>query len=165
MASRLAILLSLATLTMVLLQIRPSHAQNSPQDYVDAHNTARLRVGVPNATWGDNVAAYAQRYANSRTGDCSLVHSHGPYGENTAYGYGTSSITGADAVNLWLAEKPYYNHASNCCVGGDCLHYTQVIWHYSIRLGCARVPCSNNDGWYVICNYDPPGNYFGKRPY
>ncbi|KAL6211847.1 hypothetical protein ACLB2K_017078 [Fragaria x ananassa] len=143
MASLLAILLCFIVLTVVLL-VQPSHAQNSPQDYVDAHNAARLRVGVPNVT---------------------LVHSYGPYGENLAYGYGSGAITGVDSVNLWLEEKPYYNHNSNCCVGGECLHYTQVIWHYSIRLGCARVQCSNPGWWFVTCNYDPPGNYYGKRPY
>ncbi|KAL6219097.1 PREDICTED: basic form of pathogenesis-related protein 1-like [Fragaria vesca subsp. vesca] len=164
MASLLTILLCFIVLTVVLL-VQPSHAQNSPQDYVDAHNAARLRVGVPNITWDDTVAAYAQHYANLRSGDCSLVHSHGPYGENLAYGYGSGAITGVNAVNLWLEEKPYYNHNSNCCVGGECLHYTQVIWHYSIRLGCARVQCSNPGCWFVTCNYDPPGNYYGKRPY
>ncbi|KAK9904643.1 hypothetical protein M0R45_000535 [Rubus argutus] len=28
----------------------------------------------------------------------------------------------------------------------------------------ARVQCSNL-WWFVTCNYDPPGNYIGQRPY
>ncbi|KAH8498627.1 hypothetical protein H0E87_017527 [Populus deltoides] len=97
-----------------------------------------------------------------RISDCNLVHSNGPYGENLAKGSG--SFTGTAAVNLWVAEKPCYDYASNSCVGGQCLHYTQVVWRNSVRVGCARVKCTNG-WWFVSCNYDPPGNYIGERPY
>ncbi|KAL6347789.1 hypothetical protein AAG906_026318 [Vitis piasezkii] len=103
---------------MGLVLAHISYAQNSPQDYLDAHNVARAEVGVESLTWDDTVAAYAQNYANQRFGDCNLVHSGGPY----------------------------------------------VIWRNSLRLGCARVQC-NSGGWFVICNYDPPGNYVGQRPF
>ncbi|KAF3955674.1 hypothetical protein CMV_019126 [Castanea mollissima] len=120
------------------------------------------QVGVPNITWNSTVATYAQNYANSRIGDCNLEHSNGSYGENLAKGSG--SFTGTAAVNLWVAEKNCYDYNSNTCVGGQCLHYTQVVWRNSFRLGCARVQC-NNGWWFVTCNYDPPGNYVGQRPY
>ncbi|KAJ4823024.1 Pathoproteinsis- leaf protein 6 [Turnera subulata] len=140
-----------------------SNAQNSPQDYLDAHNAARAQVGVANIVWDDTVAAYAQNYANSRISDCNLVHSGGPYGENLAKGSGT--FTGTAAVNLWVGEKPNYNYTSNSCLPGtQCLHYTQVVWKNSVRLGCARVQCTTG-WWFVSCNYDPPGNYVGQRPY
>ncbi|KAK4563511.1 hypothetical protein RGQ29_005860 [Quercus rubra] len=145
-----------------LVQLHTSHAQNSQQDYLNAHNVARAQVGVPNITWDSTVATYAQNYANSRIGDCNLVHSNRSYGENLAKGSG--SFTGTAAVNLWVAEKNCYDYNSNTCVGGQCLHYTQVVWRNSIRLGCARVQC-NNGWWFVTCNYDPPGNYDGQRPY
>ncbi|XP_073270901.1 pathogenesis-related leaf protein 6-like [Primulina huaijiensis] len=138
-------------------------AQNSPQDFLNAHNAARAQVRVGPMTWDANVAAFAQRYVNSRLGDCNLVHStNRPYGENLAKGSG--DFTGVAAVNLWVAEKPNYNYGSNSCVGGECLHYTQVVWRNSVRLGCARAQC-NNGWWYISCNYDPPGNYVGQRPY
>ncbi|XP_004289701.1 PREDICTED: pathogenesis-related protein 1B-like [Fragaria vesca subsp. vesca] len=147
-----------------LAAVHPSHAQNSQQDYLNAHNTARAHVGVANIIWDSTVAAYAQNYANSRIADCNLVHSGGPYGENLAKG-SSSALTGTAAVNLWVAEKPYYNYTSNSCTGGQqCLHYTQVVWANSIRLGCARVQCTNT-WWFVTCNYDPPGNYVGQLPY
>ncbi|RWW14637.1 hypothetical protein GW17_00021576 [Ensete ventricosum] len=53
-------------------------AQNSPQDYVSAHNAARAAVGVGPVSWDNTVAAYAQNYANQRAADCQLVHSGGP---------------------------------------------------------------------------------------
>ncbi|KAG6652674.1 hypothetical protein CIPAW_05G022600, partial [Carya illinoinensis] len=139
-----------------------SLAQNSPQDYIDAHNAARKQVGVQNMTWDTTVAAYAQNYANTRIDDCNLVHSSCTYGENLAKGSG--SFTGTAAVNLWVAEKPYYYYSNNSCVGGLCLNYTQVVWNTSVHLACVRVQCI--DGWwFVSCNYDPPGNYVRQRPY
>ncbi|KAK7856648.1 basic form of pathogenesis-related protein 1 [Quercus suber] len=66
--------------------------------------------------------------------------------------------------HLWVAEKNCYDYNRNTCVGGQCLHYTQVVWRNSVRLGCARVQC-NNGWWFVTCSYDPPGNYDGQRPY
>ncbi|CAL5377550.1 unnamed protein product [Camellia sinensis] len=157
--------LSLAFVCLLSLAlVHPSYTKNSPQDYLNAHNAARAQVGVGPMTWDNNVAAYAQRYANLRKRDCYLIHSNGPYGENLANGSG--SFTGTDGVNLWIGEKPFYNYNSNSCVREkDCLHYTQVIWRNSTRLGCARVQCTNNGWWFVICSYDPRGNYIGQRPY
>ncbi|XP_041990507.1 basic form of pathogenesis-related protein 1-like [Salvia splendens] len=137
-------------------------AQNSPQDFVDAHNRARAEVGVAPVGWNATVADYALRYAEKRSGGCELEHSGGPYGENLAEGYGEFSAV--DGVGLWVGEKPSYDYASNSCVGGECLHYTQVVWRDSTQLGCARKQCRN--GWqFVICSYYPPGNYIGQRPY
>ncbi|KAJ4716076.1 Pathogenesis-related protein 1 [Melia azedarach] len=155
--------ISLAIFCVVALAtINLSSAQNSPQDYLRAHNEARARVGVGQMRWDNRVAAYAQNYANQRKGDCRLVHSGGPYGENIAWSSG--DLTGTAAVKLWVDERPRYNYNSNSCVGGECRHYTQVVWRNSVRLGCAKVRC-NNGGTFVICNYDPPGNFVNQRPY
>ncbi|KAK9080140.1 hypothetical protein SSX86_001815 [Deinandra increscens subsp. villosa] len=115
--------------------------------------------------WDANVAAYAQNYANERRGDCNLVHSSGgPYGENLAKGSG--DFTGTAAVNSWVGEKASYDHNSNTCAqGAVCGHYTQVVWRNSVKLGCARVQCTNNGWWFVICSYSPRGNYVGQSPY
>ncbi|GJR48205.1 ribonuclease H-like domain-containing protein [Tanacetum coccineum] len=84
------------------------------------------------------IAAYAQNYANQRLAYCNLVHSGGPYDENLTEGRGT--FTGTAAVNLWVAEKTYYNYTtSTCATGKVCGHYTQVVWRKSTELGCARV--------------------------
>lgn len=151
----------LGILMFVLCQ---THAQNSPQDYVALHNWARAQVGVGPVTWDNTVAAYALAYANKRKSDCAMIHSTGPYGENIAAGY-YPEFTGADAVKLWMNEKPFYNYASNSCTGGhECGHYTQMVWRTSVRIGCARVGCKANSQ-FVVCNYDPPGNYNGEWPY
>ena len=55
----------LLSLTIVHLTL----AQDSKEDYLNAHNAARADVGVPPLNWDDTVAAYAQNYANQRIGD------------------------------------------------------------------------------------------------
>ncbi|XP_022958838.1 basic form of pathogenesis-related protein 1-like [Cucurbita moschata] len=140
-----------------------TNAQNAPGDYLALHNRARAQVGVGPMQWSNTVAAYAQAYAEKRKGDCAMIHSIGLYGENIAAGY-YPEFTGADAVKLWVNEKPLYDNASNKCVGGECGHYTQMVWRSSMRLGCARVPCKANSQ-FVVCNYDPRGNYIGEKPY
>ncbi|KAI3958832.1 hypothetical protein MKX01_023508 [Papaver californicum] len=149
-------------LTLVALLIHVSHAQISPEDYLSPHNAARAEVNVEPLVWDDNVAAYASDYANQRTGDCALVHSTGSYGENIAMSSGDLAVK--DAVNMWVSEMSNFDHESNSCRGGQCLHYTQVVWANTVRLGCASVSCSAG-GTFVVCSYDPPGNYVGQLPY
>nr|QYF06693.1 pathogenesis-related protein 1g [Allium sativum]QYF06694.1 pathogenesis-related protein 1g [Allium sativum] len=139
-------------------------AQNSPQDYIDAHNQARAAVGVGPVSWDQNVTDYAQNYANERAEDCQLIHSSGPYGENIFAGSG-KAWSGLDAVASWVSEQQYYDYNSNTCANGQvCGHYTQVVWANSVSIGCARVMC-NTGGYFITCNYNPPGNYLGQWPY
>ncbi|XP_050210682.1 basic form of pathogenesis-related protein 1-like [Mercurialis annua] len=159
------ILLALFSLINLAL-ILPSTGQNTPQDFLNAHNAARRAVGagLPAMSWDNNLAAYARNYANQRINDCALEHSSGPYGENIAWG--RPDLLGTAAVKLWVDEKAFYNYNANSCAPGEqCGHYTQVVWRNSVRLGCARVKCTNGAGTFITCNYDPPGNFIGERPY
>ncbi|KAJ4716074.1 Pathogenesis-related protein 1 [Melia azedarach] len=142
----------------------PSHSQDSPQDFVDAHNAARQQVGVGPVTWDDKLAAYARNYANQRSDDCDLIHSSNcPYGENLALSSGDLSAT--KAVNGWVDEKAYYNYDTDtCATGKTCGHYIQVVWLKSVRIGCAKVRCKTG-GTFIGCNYDPRGNHLGQKPY
>lgn len=161
--SKILSILAIIYFISLTLNSHLSLAQNSPKDFLYAHNKARAQVGVQPLTWNNTIAAYAQGYATHRLGNCEMEHSQGPYGENLAEGYGYQ-FTAVDAVTMWVGEKPNYDYRSNSCVGDECLHYTQVVWHDSVHLGCARLKC-HNDWWFVICSYDPPGNYEGERPY
>ncbi|KAL6012832.1 hypothetical protein ACLOJK_003321 [Asimina triloba] len=159
-----ALALALLSVISLALLAQQSTAQNSPQDFLRAHNAVRAKVGVGPMSWDNRVAAYALSYARQRMGDCRLVHSRGPYGENLFWGSGRE-FTAADAVNSWAAERQYYDYRTNTCARGKvCGHYTQVVWRNSVRLGCARVKC-NNGAIFIICNYSPPGNVAGQRPY
>ncbi|XP_031480805.1 pathogenesis-related leaf protein 4-like [Nymphaea colorata] len=143
--------------------IHGAHAQNSPQDFLAAHNAARAEVGVGPMAWDDTVAAYAQNYANQRIGDCNLVPSD-KYGQNI-FKAGGQDYTAVDAVKAWVSEKSDYDYNTNTCANGKmCLNYTQVVWRNSVRLGCARVKCNSGE-IFITCNYDPAGNVVGERPY
>ncbi|XP_043710090.1 pathogenesis-related protein 1A-like [Telopea speciosissima] len=140
--------------------------QNFGKEMVDQHNVVRKSLGLGPLTWNETVAGYAQRYADQRSGDCQLVHSQGPYGENLYWASGSAELeTAAAAVKAWVDEKSDYDYATNTCVNGKmCGHYTQVVWKNSQQLGCASVKCSDN-AYLSVCSYYPPGNYIGERPY
>ncbi|KAF7127250.1 hypothetical protein RHSIM_Rhsim11G0148300 [Rhododendron simsii] len=130
--------------------LHSSNGQNSQQDYLNGHNSARSAVGVGPMTWDANVAAFAQQYANQRAGDCALQHSGGggKYGENIAVGSG--DFTGAAAVGLWVSEKADYNHNTNTCAAGRvCGHYTQpqdyLNGHNSVRSAVGVGPMTWDD--------------------
>jgi len=139
-------------------------AQNTVQDMLDAHNTVRANVGVPPVSWDATVAC-----AEKRRADCAVVYSPlgRPYGENVFVGTGTEWNM-LDAVNLWVAEKQYYDHATNTCsapAGQSCDQYKQVVWRDTKAIGCAGVVCDGGAGVYIICDYSPPGNVVGQTPY
>ncbi|WP_234046734.1 pathogenesis-related family 1 protein [Streptomyces adelaidensis] len=127
-------------------------------------NKARADVGVPPLVWDDAVAAHARSWARVRVADCRIVHSNSRYGENLAKG-SDPDYSMSDAARLWIDEKPDYDRPSNSCENDrECLHYTQVVWRGSTRVGAAKARCAN--GWtYVAANFDPPGNWVGRRPY
>jgi hypothetical protein len=57
-----------------------------------------------------------------------------------------------------------YDYKSNTChQGGPCGHYTQVVWSGTRELGCGVARSPSREIW--VCNYNPPGNYIGQRPY
>ena len=151
-----------------------SIAQTQRAKFLSAHNAERRRLGLPLLVWDNTLATYAAKYAanQDRVGaGCSgnLRHSNGPYGENL-YWYWTSTralATPGQALASWISEKNYYNYRTNTCAWGkECGHYTQVVWAKTRRVGCVARACASNRGaTYVICNYNPPGNYIGQRPY
>ncbi|XP_024541000.1 pathogenesis-related protein 1C-like [Selaginella moellendorffii] len=142
---------------------------STESDLVDAHNSARSAVNVPPLVWSTQVASYAQNWASTLQASCQMVHSKGPYGENLYMWRGSDGLVAppaTDAVKEWVKEKADYNYASNTCAPGKvCGHYTQVVWRNSVRVGCARVKCNGANAYIVSCNYDPPGNVGGQKPY
>ncbi|CAL5383150.1 unnamed protein product [Camellia sinensis] len=133
------------------------------QEFLSAHNKARLHIGEPVFIWDTSLALFATQFTRQRAADCALIHSNGPYGENIFWGSG-NQWTPTDVVRLWIKEHKFYDRTSNSCANGKiCGHYTQIVWRDSMRLGCARVQCNSGDV-FAICTYDPPGNYVDEQP-
>lgn len=106
-------------------------------------------------------------------------------GENIAAGEGTdyTTISAEKAAQIkdervsnvvnekkhgWCGEEePFYDDAAKNCNGGECGHFTQVVWDATTEIGCGAK--LNYDGnaytWAVVCNYNPTGNLNGKNPY
>ncbi|PSS36201.1 Pathogenesis-related protein like [Actinidia chinensis var. chinensis] len=138
---------------------------NYVSQFLAPQNAARSVRRVPPLVWDEKLARYAKWYANQRRWDCDLRHSNGPYGENIFWGSG-EDWTPAQAAAAWVGEQRWYNSWSNSCADGqECGHYTQIVWRTTRRIGCARVVCFGGKGVFMTCNYDPPGNYIGERPY
>ncbi|XP_043823985.1 glioma pathogenesis-related protein 1 isoform X2 [Dromiciops gliroides] len=76
------------------------------------------------------------------------------------------------AVKLWYDEFRNFNfETQECAQKKMCLHYTQVVWAHTFKVGCALHYCTKIKGYpsdhgaLFICNYAPAGNYFPLKPY
>ena len=141
----------------------------------EAHNRVRAAatpVPVPALEamyWDEEAAVVALDWAQR----CLWRHSGtAGFGENL---YASTSVddTIAEAVGSWASEAADYSYAANSCSPNrQCGHYTQIVWRDSLGVGCASWACdtgspfSTSSRWiYWVCNYVPPGNYVGERPY
>jgi uncharacterized protein YkwD len=142
-------------------QPRPQPRPDRSRPIVTAHNEIRAEVGIPPLSWSAPLAKVAQRWANKLArGGCRLDHSTSRYGENLFAA--SSAVSPEHVVQKWASERKDYNHARNTC-RGVCGHYTQIVWANSRSLGCASASCGSTVVW--VCNYDPPGNFVGEKPY
>jgi uncharacterized protein YkwD len=147
--------------------------------WLDTQNAVRRNAQqpVPNPplpplTWSAGAAAVAQAWADN----CNYMHNsgRGDRGENIAASAPPGRWTLADAVAAWAGEAPDYDYATNTCAAGQqCGHYTQLVWRGTTRAGCAHRLCTTNSpflpqaaNWdYWVCDYEPPGNWVGQKPY
>ena len=129
------------------------------------HNKVRAAVGVGPIKWAAALAAYAQEWADHLAATtCRMAHrTQRQYGENLFQGT-AGYYNAVDAAKGWESEKKDYRGGvlteSNWHPAG---HYTQMVWRDSTTFGCGEAVC--NKTLIVACNYDPPGNYIGRRPY
>lgn len=148
------------------------------QAWVDLHNAVRRDAQpppsppLPALTWSAGAATVAQAWADR----CMYEHNQGrgDRGENIAASAPPGHWSIADVVRAWASEAQDYDYASNTCAAGkQCGHYTQIVWRTTLRVGCAHRVCDVNSpfggqlpSWdFWVCDYEPPGNWVGQRPY
>lgn len=143
-------------------------AAMSPQDInaiTAQHNKARADVGVGPLQWSPDIAAFAQQWAEQLAlSGCQMKHRNpNAYGENLFQGT-FGAFTAVDAAKAWESEKKDFGGGvlteSNWAPAG---HYTQMVWRQTALLGCGQAICRST--LIVACNYDPPGNVLGRRPF
>ncbi|XP_024129030.1 cysteine-rich secretory protein LCCL domain-containing 1b [Oryzias melastigma] len=153
---------------------------------VDLHNKLRGQVYPPASNmehmmWDYELERSAEYWAHM----CRWEH--GPNHMLTQIGQNLGVHWGRDRpptyhVQAWYDEVRYYSYpySQECnphcplrCSGPVCTHYTQLVWATSNRIGCAINVCYNMNVWgmiwakavYLVCNYSPPGNWWGHAPY
>lgn len=132
----------------------------------ERHNFWRAKLGIAPLTWSNELAQYAQKWADKLAAQgCDLVHSGGKYGENI-YWYSDKVDNPKQAVDAWASEQKFYDHDRQVCRGSwdKCGHYTQLIWENTTQVGCAKATCENGAEIWV-CSYNPPGNWQGQKAY
>ncbi|HEY6543524.1 MAG TPA: CAP domain-containing protein [Dokdonella sp.] len=168
-----------AFMDCVLLDGFDGESSDAPAEWkgnLRVHNCARGTVlpvatpRIPPLRWSPSLAQRAQGWANQ----CTWQHSGTPgLGENL-YAAAPWSAAQTTAATSWASEFADYNYAANSCASGEqCGHYTQMVWRSTRFVGCAIRNCSTGTpfgsqfpNWtIVVCNYSPPGNYIGQRPY
>lgn len=83
---------------------------------------------------------------------------------------GFKDATGA--VEAWGDERDLYDFNGPTGFTEETGHFTQLVWRGTTSVGCARINCGVGDddddddedaqGWYVVCEYWPPGNVLGN---
>lgn len=153
-----------------------------------SHNKVRKKFKQHPLVWSDSLANYAQKWVNrlAETQNCKMLHRPNYKGEHESENYlqvhgenlfwaspevfpdGRSiiqSFTPKQVVKLWAIEEEHYDYQSNTCKPGQqCGHFTQMVWHESRQVGCAKAICPDKSQIWA-CNYHPRGNYIGEKPY
>ena len=135
------------------------------QDYsgvLDRVNALRARHSAPPAVFDATVTSAAQIYADRLAATGVFVHSASRYGENLGAVYADSGPAAATtSVDAFYAENTAYDYgAPGFALGTG--HFTQLVWAASTRLGLGTARNENGTGpWYVVFNFDPPGNVVG----
>jgi pathogenesis-related protein 1 len=85
-----------------------------------------------------------------------------PTGENIA-DFGTVEAE----VQFWYNEKPQYRYPKPVAAGTPYLHYTQMVWRDTLRIGCGK---ARSDKYWpnnivLVCRYYSAGNFLGRAPY
>ncbi len=147
---------------------------------VAAHNKLRAQVGVTKKlTYSKTLATSAQAWAEhlKQSNACKMQHSEpdNKYGENLFWGSAVSwtdgrkelqKVTSKRVVEDWGSEKADYDYASNACTDGKmCGHYRQIVWRDTTKVGCGVAVCEDSQEQVWVCQYQPAGNWVGKKPY
>ncbi|XP_047652529.1 peptidase inhibitor 16 isoform X1 [Phacochoerus africanus] len=149
-------------------------SDNEKHVMVELHNFYRAQVTPPAANmlqmrWDEELAAFAKAYAQQ----CVWGHNkeRGRRGENL-FAITDKGLDVPLAMEEWYHEWEHYNlSAATCAAGQMCGHYTQVVWAKTERIGCGAHLCEKLQGieeaniHLLVCNYEPPGNMKGQRPY
>jgi glioma pathogenesis-related protein 2 len=129
------------------------------------HNIYRAKHGVPPLVLSTQLNDVAQHYAEQLARTNQLVHSGNKYYGENLYAFGSSDpgLPRAEAVvDRWYSEIQNYDFNKPGFHTGTG-HFTQLVWKSSKELGMGIAQAADGT-WYVVGNYNPPGNISGQFP-
>lgn len=142
------------------------------------HNAARNAVGVGPLYWSEELSGYAQDWADRLAATSCEIHHRADMGHQDGKNYGENlagqGISGAEmnldlaqGVRDWVSEKKFFHDKPLGADWHPAGHYTQVVWRDTRRVGCGLALCRKGEWQWrlLVCNYDPPGNVMGRKPY
>jgi hypothetical protein len=154
-----------------------SNNTNFVNTILEFMNRERAAVGVPPLVWSNSLAAGAQAWADYEASLNRSFHStdaqRGPLGETIAEWGPRGPMEDVNAtlirvqtmLNFWINEKNLYHgetiELTNYQIFG---HYTQIVWRQTTEIGCGMATGSNGND-FLVCRYNPMGNWVGQKPY
>lgn len=134
------------------------------REMLDAHNKVRSQRQIPPLRWSTQLEATAQEWAEHLSSIGSLEHDRSRrVGQNLFASYGRR-VPPTFVVGQWAGESKDYDERKFQCAGGAvCGHFTQLIWRETEEVGCGVA--GDDAGQYWVCDYAPPGNIVGEKPY
>ena len=143
-----------------IISLPANEKKQFEDDILAKHNSLRTVHKAPAMKWSSTLQAVAQEWANKIAKENKMYHRNpNEYGENIYWSMGRE-LSGANVTQSWYDEIKDYKYVSpgfSMKTG----HFTQVVWVSSTELGCAYATAKDG-GIYVVCNYNPPGNYEGE---
>ncbi|XP_071117944.1 salivary antigen-5-like [Haliotis cracherodii] len=127
--------------------------------------------GIPNLSWDEGLARKSEAWANG----CQFKHtSTKEFGENLYMEMSQKSESDivVNGFQGWWNEVDDFNYNGASCMNTASCHYSQVIWAETTKVGCAMTKCNRipqmpggKNVQYLVCFYDPKGNWYGEKPY
>ncbi|KAK0105100.1 hypothetical protein ONS96_004503 [Cadophora gregata f. sp. sojae] len=161
----------------------PVASDAKPTDYQSSalfhHNKHRANHTADALVWDTTLAGYADKIAKSCVFAHDMTQGGGGYGQNLA-AYGTtadmgsidlSTVVGDAITNQWYygeaANMPYGQNSPAVSGVPEYLHFSQVLWKSTTKVGCATVQCGagtifSYHSLYTVCNYAKTGNVLGS---
>ncbi|KAF8643584.1 hypothetical protein AX16_008972 [Volvariella volvacea WC 439] len=125
------------------------------------HNGHRANYGAAPLTWSDELHKVALESAEA----CQLRPKEA---ENLAAG--TEDFGLAKAMKMWMDEANIYDYNRPEFSRGTG-HFTQLVWKQTKEVACVQTTCKagtifqDDPSTFVVCRYNPPGNYAGYFPH
>ncbi|XGW01866.1 hypothetical protein V3C99_014170 [Haemonchus contortus] len=156
--------------------------------FLNKHNAYRTLVAKGQAQNGIGGNAPKAARMLKMTYDCAIeentmnfakkcVFAHNSYADRNYWGQNlymssvlqqNKTVAAIESVDLWFDELkqhgvPDDNVMTMAVFNRGVGHYTQVVWQWSNKIGCAVEWCS--DMTLAACEYDSAGNYLGQPIY